>query len=660
MRAMPPLPDPSRGVRVIRPPPRRRPVARALLLGCAAALAACEPTPSEAEEAEETAPLVDDDFDGWPIPQDCDDTLPGINPGAAEACNGSDDDCDGLTDEHPIDGQLAWLDMDRDGWGDDPTRDTWCGDRETDSRPWVTTGGDCDDGDIRVHPGAYELCGNPGDEDCDGGDNDFDAVGCTPWYLDLDGDGVGTEESACLCEADASWRATAPGDCDDTDATVTAGCAMTGARDLNDADLVIVGADIVDRAGADVAPGGDPGGDGWPDLLLAGDDGRRDPVWWRVAGPFGATADLGAATATYTDSRFLTVWGQWVAGGQDLDGDGVDDVVLAAYGEATSSGARMQGVAWVVSGDVGGAVDLAWADATVSMDRTSASSGLEIAVSPDMDGDGIGDLVLGDTDGETVSVFAGPLVGELVQADAAFTIEGEDIGLGNSLAAVGDLDGDGLGDIVVGAPLASGSAGEAWIVRGGSSGAVGREGTLAVVTGETGSHFLGMAAAGPGDLDGDGAPDLLVVGDPDDAWTSDTGITWLLPGPFAGTVSVADATARIEGGTSGDGAYEVTAPGDMDGDGFADIAIGAPGVRWPADGAGAAFVFFGPLSGALVANEADLRLYGSSASEEAGVALAPAGDIDRDGLPDLLVGAPGADLGEPDSGGAYVVRGGAR
>ncbi len=133
----------------------------------------------------------DADGDGTIGLDDCDDQDPLVQPGAEESCNGLDDDCDGEVDEPPVvDGATWTLDADGDGWGDDATATTACtvadlGDPPAGAR-WVGAGGDCDDGDADVHPGAVDTPGDGIDQDCDGADapgevpagDETDAAGC--------------------------------------------------------------------------------------------------------------------------------------------------------------------------------------------------------------------------------------------------------------------------------------------------------------------------------------------------------------------------------------------------------------------------------------------------------------------------------------------------
>jgi hypothetical protein len=160
------------------------------------------------------AELTDDDRDGATEDQgDCDDGDAASFPGAAEVCDGADNDCNGLVDDDPPDS--TWYeDHDGDGWGDDATAVATC----SPDAGQVSTGGDCDDRDAAVSPGEEERC-NGVDDDCDG-EEDLDAADAATWYPDWDGDGWGDASApTTACEAPAGTVSEA-GDCDDGDAAV--------------------------------------------------------------------------------------------------------------------------------------------------------------------------------------------------------------------------------------------------------------------------------------------------------------------------------------------------------------------------------------------------------------------------------------------------------
>jgi large repetitive protein len=158
---------------------------------------------------------ADVDGDGYAEAEDCDPQDSAVHPGAAEACNGADDDCDGQIDEG-LDGLGTWfIDADGDSFGDDASVVSAC------TMPYGSSsvGGDCDDDDDTRYPGAPERCDEV-DQDCDGS-TDEDAIDTQSWWRDLDGDGAGgtgSAESGCDPPADAVDNEL---DCDDTDADIS-------------------------------------------------------------------------------------------------------------------------------------------------------------------------------------------------------------------------------------------------------------------------------------------------------------------------------------------------------------------------------------------------------------------------------------------------------
>jgi hypothetical protein len=154
---------------------------------------------------------------------DCDDGNNQIFPGATEKCNGTDDDCDGQTDEEGAQNcTIYYYDGDNDTYG--VTNDSKCLCSASGNYK-ATRGGDCNDSDANMNPGKTEVCGNNKDDDCDGQTDEEGAQGCIVYYFNQDGDSYGTTQSKCLCQPDIQNKFTAllPGDCDDNDAQVHPG-----------------------------------------------------------------------------------------------------------------------------------------------------------------------------------------------------------------------------------------------------------------------------------------------------------------------------------------------------------------------------------------------------------------------------------------------------
>jgi hypothetical protein len=197
------------------------------------------------------AGLADDDTD-------CDDGDADIHPGAAELCNGVDDDCDDEIDEDDaVDASTWYADADADGFGSATVSTTAC----EAPRGYGTDTSDCDDFNDTIHPGADELC-DAVDNDCDGAVDEDDAIDASAWYTDLDGDGYGDASSASTACTAPSGAVDNSEDCDDGDAAVNPGAdeACNGVDD--DCDGAVDEAAAID-AGTWYA---DMDGDGYGDL----------------------------------------------------------------------------------------------------------------------------------------------------------------------------------------------------------------------------------------------------------------------------------------------------------------------------------------------------------------------------------------------------------
>jgi hypothetical protein len=196
-----------------RPPaplPRSSSYAFALVAGL---LLSCRTAPKGAADTAalglggDSAAGVDADGDGVPAADDCDDADASVGPGAAEACDGVDNDCDGEVDEGVT--RPFFADADGDGFGDPGAEAARCAPADGE----VANGEDCDDADPFVYPGAPDAC-DAVDNDCDGF---VDEDGVITWYEDRDGDGFGDPEAVIEDCARPDGAVDAAGDCDDDD-----------------------------------------------------------------------------------------------------------------------------------------------------------------------------------------------------------------------------------------------------------------------------------------------------------------------------------------------------------------------------------------------------------------------------------------------------------
>jgi len=148
---------------------------------------------------------------------DCDDTNVMVSSGGKEACDGLDNNCDGMTDEPGATGCLeAYVDADGDGFGEGAIAQCVC----KIVNNTVQIGGDCNDKNASVNPGATEKC-NTLDDDCNGQTDEENSFGCTAWMFDADGDGFGIEtKTKCYCGATLPYTTKTAGDCDDTNSAI--------------------------------------------------------------------------------------------------------------------------------------------------------------------------------------------------------------------------------------------------------------------------------------------------------------------------------------------------------------------------------------------------------------------------------------------------------
>ena len=368
-------------------------------------------------------------------------------------------------------------------------------------------------------------------------------------------------------------------------------------------------------------------------------------------------------------------------GAEEVCGDGVVNDCDGSEAAASALCKRLSGDISVSSADRQG-----WG--------VGYASGAPASISDvgDVDGDGLEDLLVGvpgwcnctyDTGWETgadgmVAYLRGAgLLADVT--DTSFSLM-EDVSLtsggtsgewvGTQVGGLGDLNTDGYDDVFITAP------GMNYVyVRLGASAISSSSlpsGATLILRGEAGGDEFGSAAANIGDLNGDGVNELVVGARYNDDGGTDAGVVTVFSGAklgkWTGYVSASKATLRIVGSTSKDYVgSSLGNAGDIDGDGVDDLLIGAPGHDGGASDAGAVAVFLGGgalagASGSLSFDDAELLVLGAAVDDQLGVAtnragsaLSTAGDVDGDGLDDVLLGAPEVDLGGAAAGAAYLL-----
>ncbi len=313
------------------------------------------------------------------------------------------------------------------------------------------------------------------------------------------------------------------------------------------------------------------------------------------------------------------------------------------------------------------AADLATADATLLGVKNRALIGSSLADAGDVNGDGQVDVLIGAGAAGKTYLVSGPVTGTMVVSDAAtaWFVGGPYSQAGTSMAGAGDVNADGYDDVIIGAPGYAGpprpGVGAAYLVLGPVTGSFELSLADAIFVGPTAKDNAGVSVSSAGDVDGDGLPDLLVgaAGGYTPAGYAGccSGAAYVVSGTQRGTHGVRTADTSIHGKPIDYFGSNVDGLGDVNGDGLDDFLIGATlGSYFGRDielyHAGVSYVWFGPVSGGrLGAFDADVKLVGEETFDYSSISRAAAGDVDGDGLRDILIGSVYA-------GAAYLVRGG--
>ena len=531
-------------------------------------------------------PDVDGDghlVEGFGAGDDCDDTNADVNPEAIEICNEIDDDCDTLIDDVdpdwvPADDEVGWADDDGDGFGDPDAAMEAC-ELET---GYVDNDGDCDDSDIDIHPLATEIC-DPldTDEDCDGAaddlDLDTDSAGMEVFYPDVDQDLFGANDAGTLfCDLPTGWQMS-DGDCDD--ALTDINPAATEICDLvdNDCDGLI---DDEDLSVDDLDPGGQVDGDG--DGYGAWRDTVCDPM-------------LIVVTEEDCNDDALNIH----PNATEVCDNGIDENCYIGDAEC-----RYDGPYDVEQGNLGNK------PLTRIIGEGSEQLGAAIAATRNAQ--------------DVTELMAGAPHWDGVETGAAYVWRSRSPGADGLLHTPDDV----LFQRDIDLSIQTGNLGNALMFW------------------ATGPRSEAGASVALGDIDGLGDTDYI-IGAPgaDGALDDDAGSVFIFGGEALadGDYPVSDADLVLDGLASSDRMGHALLVTDVNCDDQSDLVVSAKGEDGgEGNNQGVVRVFLGPVdlsAGTLLDTDADYQLNGVEGSDRFGSSLASAGDIDGDGCDDLLIGA---------------------
>ena len=474
--------------------------------------------------------------------------------------------------------------------------------------------------------------------------------------------------------------------------------------------FILNGIAAFDFSGNSVSSAGDINGDGIDDLIIGasfadpnGDFSGQSYVVFGNSTGFSTTLNL--STLNGTNGFILNgiaardISGVSVSSAGDINGDGIDDLIIGAS-SADPNGSN-SGQSYVVFGNSTGfsaTLNLSTLNGTNGFAINGIAaydySGISISSAGDINGDGIDDLIIGaygaspngDLSGQSYVVFGNStgfsqtLDLSTLNGTNGFAINGiaaYDYS-GISISSAGDINGDGIDDLIIGAYGASPNgdlSGQSYVVFGNSTG-FSPTLNLSTLNGTSGFILNGIAAgdqsgnsvSSAGDVNGDGIDDLIIgarAADPNGDYSGQSYVVFGNSTGFSATLNLSTLNGTngfaINGIAAGDqSGYSVSSAGDVNGDGIDDLIIGARG----GSSSGQSYVVFGNSTGfsptlnlSTLNGTNGFAINGIAAGDQSGYSVSSAGDVNGDGIDDLIIGAYGASPNGSYSGQSYVVFG---
>lgn len=430
--------------------------------------------------------------------------------------------------------------------------------------------------------------------------------------------------------------------------------------------LTATGGASNDRFGESVSGAGDVNGDGFDDVVVGSafdDNGATDAGSAFVyQGSVGGVDSLTERMLNQSNRANYDHFGVSVSGAGDLDGDGYDDIIIGADDDSCC------GTAHVFSGSATGIDNGSRVGISASDEANGDGFGIAVSGGGDVDGDGFDDVIIGawveDFEGSNAGaayVQYGNALGVDTKLVASDGTSGDRFGW--AVSSAGDVNGDGIDDVIVGTAFFEGpwNFGVAYVYLGTFATGLDNNTELRLVASDaTQGCGFGYDVAGAGDVNGDGYDDVIVgtlrvldIG-------PDPGSAYVYLGGANGTDPATEIKLVPSDGASDDRfGKSVDGAGDLNGDGYDDVIVGAYFSDTGGTDSGAAYAYLGSVSGILQATETKLIASDGFNEDYFGSSVAGVGDLNGDGFDDVAIGSHETDNQGYgwDSGSAYLYMG---